>query len=101
ARPTAASTPFPYTPLFRSALRDQKALEAVARHEGQGGLERIQTAERGKLVQHQQQPMPLAGGGQFLRQPPADLVEDQADERLGRSEEHTSELQSRENLVCR
>ena len=27
--------------------------------------------------------MPLAGGGQFLRQPPADLVEDQADERLG------------------
>src|SRR5690606_42152642 len=37
----------------------------------------------------------------------ADLLEfglggrTEADDRLGRSEEHTSELQSRENLVCR
>lgn len=64
-------------------LRDQEALEAVARHEGQGGFEKIQSAECRKLVQHQQQPMALAGAGQFLGQPPADLVEDQPNKRLG------------------
>src|SRR5690606_42020139 len=39
-----------------------------------------------------------------MRQPPADIEPGQArhsDVEEGRSEEHTSELQSRENLVCR
>src|SRR5690606_41222651 len=57
------STPFPYTPLFRSARRA-------------GGRERA-----GRV--HQVDP------GQLLR------------DRRDRSEEHTSELQSRENIVCR
>ncbi len=65
------------------ALRDQEAFDAVARHEGERRFKEIEPAERRKLVQHQQQAMALAGGGQFLGQPPADLVEDQADERLG------------------
>src|SRR5436309_4337376 len=38
--------------------------------------------------------------GLIASRPPA-TVRDQPDQRLARSEEHTSELQSRENLVCR
>src|SRR5260370_35481238 len=57
------STLFPYTTLFRS-------LQAVSGHECKRAFEEVETAERGKLVQH-------------------------------RSEEHTSELQSHLNLVCR
>jgi hypothetical protein len=64
-------------------LRDQEALEAVARHEGQRALEEVEPAERRKLVEHQQQPMAPALGLQILGQAAADLVEDQADQRLG------------------
>ncbi len=35
-------------------LRDQKALDAVVSHEGERGLEEIETAERRKFVEHQQ-----------------------------------------------
>src|SRR5690606_40984842 len=88
-RPPPTSTLFPYTTLFRS--RDPLpppgqlgAVPAAPRH-GRG------RARPGGL--HLQQ-----GGGlqprlrpQGARRRPLDL----------RSEEHTSELQSRENLVCR
>ena len=36
-------------------LRDQEGAQAVAGHEGQGALEEVEPAERGKLVEHQQQ----------------------------------------------
>src|ERR1700681_3894445 len=36
-------------------LCDQKTLEAVAGHEGERGLKKIQPAERRKLVEHEQQ----------------------------------------------
>src|SRR5690606_42147165 len=76
------STLFPYTTLFRSrlqlveaALRLLQARAHVAQRSPQLlALRLAQVAER-LLVQHLQQPQ--------------------------RSEEHTSELQSRENLVCR
>ena len=64
-------------------LRDQKALDSIARHEGERGLEKIQPPERRKLVKHQQQTMPAVFGVQFLGEPPPDLVEDQPDQRLG------------------
>src|SRR5690606_41959631 len=79
------STLFPYTTLFRSCLCDDRdsvrAAAAVAmlvpiegiRHRG------VQRVRRGQLHS--------SAHGE--------------DEQGGRSEEHTSELQSRENLVCR
>src|SRR2546427_9505591 len=72
------STLFPYTTLFRSHERHLLRM-AERRQEGAGGLP---SAERGR-------------DGRV--QPMVDL-------RLlpgGRSEEHTSELQSQSNIVCR
>src|SRR3712207_8331499 len=75
------STLFPYTTLFRSAV-DQELLEhrSVV---GQLAEERRRSGERGVQVD------PSA-----VRLRAAALVE-------ARSEEHTSELQSRQYLVCR
>ena len=39
-------------------LRDEEGFQAVARHESEGPFEEIQPAQRRKLVQHQQEPMP-------------------------------------------
>ena len=64
-------------------LGDEEALQAVAGHEGERALEEVETAERRKLVEHEQQPMPAALRVQFLGEAPADLIEDQADQRLG------------------
>src|SRR5258707_2526703 len=72
------STLFPYTTLFRSQV-----LEILAADEGR---ERVWLF--GDFVVG-----PLIGG--FERGAPVDL------ERGPRSEEHTSELQSRQYLVCR
>src|SRR5690606_40016099 len=66
------STLFPYTTLFRSPGEDRKILR--------GGVHPLQ---RGEAL------FPVG-----LLQPPGHFVG-------RRSEEHTSELQSRENLVCR
>ena len=63
-------------------LRDQEALEAIARHEGERALEEIEPSERGKLVEHQEKPMTAGFRLEILGQAAADLVEDQADQRL-------------------
>src|SRR3712207_8593906 len=83
------STLFPYTTLFRS---DQ----------GRGGAAAVplgRAAGEARAVQAGQRP---AGDGQGDRGPgqPADRPGD-GEPRLARSEEHTSELQSRQYLVCR
>src|SRR2546430_14308769 len=67
------STLFPYTTLFRSAHQLRLALRLVARAQG--------------VVEHRD----ALRAGELLHQPLD----------LGRSEEHTSELQSQSNLVCR
>src|SRR2546427_6647449 len=77
------STLFPYTTLFRSLLEEVSALRVE--EQVIAGLQ-AQRAQR------------LGDDGDFL------LVGAERDERaLGveRSEEHTSELQSQSNLVCR
>src|SRR2546422_4656561 len=70
------STLFPYTTLFRSVVgneQDRHAALAVESPHERGGLHLVAQVEvSGRLVQHEQ-----------------------------RSEEHTSELQSRLHLVCR
>src|SRR3712207_7850448 len=83
------STLFPYTTLFRSLLRVGQAEQA----EPAEGREQPLGIGLGPLV--------LVHAGRQL------LVRDLSDEReqvlglLARSEEHTSELQSRQYLVCR
>src|SRR3546814_2907866 len=53
-------------------LSDEEGFEPVAGHEGECALEKVEAAERGELVEHQEETMAVAL----------------------RSEEHTSELQS-------
>src|SRR5689334_24112499 len=78
-------TLFPYTTLFRSAFQEAQAEHDKAEREAAerfwNGLRlvratRAQTAEQWSIISDE-------------------------DERLGRSEEHTSELQSQFHLVCR
>src|SRR2546422_7856959 len=79
------STLFPYTTLFRSEL-------------GLGG-------ERAAQLDALLQPVGQAAGGRLADRLDLEEVDDALDERavleLLRSEEHTSELQSRLHLVCR
>src|SRR3712207_8218793 len=79
------STLFPYTTLFRSGLRDGDLVEGVAVHEHEV---RAVAVEVGHIAT-------VDGRGLDLRARVERLVHDL------RSEEHTSELQSRQYLVCR
>src|SRR5690606_41954172 len=94
-RPPPRPTLFPYTTLFRSFWLSRATLSSAASSASRPG-------PRGPLVDL---PMPLRARS------PTELFRTQhgcrtqfgsrvACERV-RSEEHTSELQSRENLVCR
>src|SRR5690349_23433601 len=83
------STLFPYTTLFRSRLDAVAAVDPGLRAAGtQGCVEPVAQREGAR------HPRGTAGRGSLAE----DLVEHQGDHR---SEEHTSELQSRRDLVCR
>src|SRR3712207_8960271 len=79
------STLFPYTTLFRSHLM-----------ENCWGRSRIRTRTL-RAEPRRARPAPVHGALQLFRFPPGR----RDDLRPGRSEEHTSELQSRQYLVCR
>src|SRR5690606_41692349 len=79
-RSPPSSTVFPYTTLFRSPFGGQCHFVA-SRHD-----------VAGTAVKAWRSPRPLESAPGFFRAGP---------KRKNRSEEHTSELQSRENLVCR
>src|SRR2546421_8971223 len=83
------STLFPYTTLFRSphGERDDFALLRPPRGEPGRPLP-ADGRDRGSGGRRRR------GGRRAARPPPVD-------ELVGRSEEHTSELQSRSDLVCR
>src|SRR5690606_39587278 len=88
---TPISTLFPYTTLFRSRRATREVVGVIdAGLELVGGLDAVALATVVGGVELED----LAGAGALG-----------ADGKLGaellRSEEHTSELQSRENLVCR
>src|SRR2546430_10741528 len=79
------STLFPYTPLFRSHHRDVRRRAAE-----RGGAEpQEQRGELGKRCP-----------SSVIRHPYCTVSTDDG-QRMTRSEEHTSELQSQSNLVCR
>src|SRR3712207_7935853 len=75
------STLFPYTTLFRSSADDQRGARLV-------------DEDRVDLVDDREVVAPLDQVGLAPRHVVAQVVE-------ARSEEHTSELQSRQYLVCR
>src|SRR3712207_7681780 len=84
------STLFPYTTLFRSRL---DALEVL-------------DVELDVLADAQRVPQPVVGVLDRRRLHPEDLAHEGREQARGpalltRSEEHTSELQSRQYLVCR
>src|SRR3712207_7330131 len=87
------STLFPYTTLFRSArlARERSSVHLLA---GLGGIDHRLRVELA-FVQ-------VVGADVVLRDVPRVGVLDQVHPAaVGRSEEHTSELQSRQYLVCR
>src|SRR5688572_32307987 len=78
------STLFPYTTLFRSLLRRNRARHGLRRHGDLSLLAR--SGEEGR---------------RSLREPASSQVSRRSLRERMRSEEHTSELQSQSNLVCR
>src|SRR5690606_40209515 len=95
-RPPPLSTLFPYTTLFRSTIPLNATLSAL-----QERIEELETPEANQPMEHE--------GDENLVSSEADVAVSLITGSDGnqlvfigvRSEEHTSELQSRENLVCR
>src|SRR2546421_4409062 len=85
------STLFPYTTLFRSLHRDVRLLHRRADRPGRQPGGRKRAPLEAAAVRSR-------SGGQTPIGRPADPIEN---DRQQRSEEHTSELQSRSDLVCR
>src|SRR3712207_7860607 len=86
------STLFPYTTLFRSLLVGDGGRLGVARLDDAAA---DGTGARGRRVRPLAVPLVVAGLGTNGRAPVVGIL------LVGRSEEHTSELQSRQYLVCR
>src|SRR5688572_31286324 len=83
-RPPPRSTLFPYTTLFRSSVQGAS-----------GGMDH----QDGRTVLHGSRLQPAAG--ELLDEVRPLSAETGRDAKEERSEEHTSELQSQSNLVCR
>src|SRR5690606_39358500 len=93
--------PFPYTTLFRS----EEAARAVARRIRERGYESVAVTfinayMNGDHEARMKQILEEEAPGVFVCTSYEILPEVFEHERFSRSEEHTSELQSRENLVC-
>src|SRR3712207_7691125 len=93
------STLFPYTTLFRS----RREVEAHRAGLELRGVEQVvdELDEVLRVALHHRDHVLLLGG-ELAEPAGGEEVDDPADDRQGRrSEEHTSELQSRQYLVCR
>src|SRR2546427_12288298 len=94
------STLFPYTTLFRSlADRFKKPRSRVSRHIGIGAGEIAVRPRTFGVYNTFGDTLPIENS-HFLKQQRV-LQDDRAARSDRRSEEHTSELQSQSNLVCR
>src|SRR3712207_7749169 len=85
------STLFPYTTLFRSDATAEEVVQAVRAHEGCRGDAQAEQVECYRRSAH------ARGAAQGA----TDRAHHQGQRGRPRSEEHTSELQSRQYLVCR
>ena len=96
------STLFPYTTLFRSVVVINDPAVAAACHEVSEG-DRLQLSIGAKLDRFQGDPMALEAKLENLTDGRFTLENEKSHlaSLVGRSEEHTSELQSLVNLVCR
>src|SRR5947209_17070474 len=95
-RPPPRSTLFPYTTLFRSGLRVDKPARRVVRESGVALAPAPAPGPASQVkVTHPERIVDPASGVTKL-----DLVR-YYESVVERSEEHTSELQSRQYLVCR
>src|SRR5947207_5710027 len=90
-RPRPSSTIFPYTTLFRSAV----AVRAAGNKRGAGSQHRAGAAKSVANRVAARVPRAFRARGRALVHRPGPTG------RIGRSEEHTSELQSHSDLVCR
>src|SRR3712207_9506134 len=98
-RPPRA-TLFPYTTLFRSLGPVEQGVDPQVRPGREVGL--ILVPEFGRLVSDIPLRLRRAGREVTLLRPASLLVRPRRHDHTGkRSEEHTSELQSRQYLVCR
>src|SRR3712207_9043975 len=94
------STLFPYTTLFRSEDEvERRIVEGRRGRVARGGLD-VEAQARRVALEHAQHPGRDVDRGHALRVPGQRHVEREV-AGAGRSEEHTSELQSRQYLVCR
>src|SRR5256884_9991537 len=94
------STLFPYTTLFRSLLREHHPLvveRPVAEPEREPVLDAVTARNLQPLALGELLAADRAQDGEGVQ----DALRELHGDRLGRSEEHTSELQSRLHLVCR
>src|SRR5256885_13327796 len=88
------STLFPYTTLFRSGEPGERV--RPEERVGVGEDQEITPRDRDPAIQGQR-----LSGARLLADQPDPAIGEAAHPLVGRSEEHTSELQSPCNLVCR
>src|SRR5439155_22823936 len=86
------STLFPYTTLFRSPAQGWQVAVRREQEEGDDGRHQQHLEDRHRPQPARERPLP---GGRLR------LAEARSQDAAMRSEEHTSELQSRGHLVCR
>src|SRR5204862_8195876 len=99
--PPLSSTPFPYTTLFRSQIErrhpEQQMPQAEPRRHGERQADR--DSHRGELEPFGENQLQDLMGARAERAAHGELLPPLL--HAVRSEEHTSELQSRRDLVCR
>src|SRR5207248_11393402 len=99
--PPPTSPPFPYTTLFRS--RGARAADARP-HQHARGRHLRDVLRRGRVAGNSSPPPDAVVARDRARDPGLSVVavhrHERAPDRLLRSEEHTSELQSPYDLVC-
>src|SRR2546430_12427625 len=93
------STLFPYTTLFRSAVRDPRVCVLIDRGREWGELTGARVEGVAELLpaEHPDLREPMSTWHEKYRS----MFTGDGFERFARSEEHTSELQSPSNLLCR
>src|SRR2546430_14345607 len=94
------STLFPYTTLFRSRANGY-ATDALSQPHNDHPQDVAHEPTRGNRSRISRQRAPRPNWSRTIHEQAEGLFREWCVTNLGRSEEHTSELQSQSNLVCR